>query len=225
MTNTMMHKLHKLQKLLRKRAGFTLIEVLIALAIFAVLALISYRTLSSILDARERLQAESSRLRDQSLFFARLEADLVAVLPRRSTTADGLSEPAMRIWRNTVTPNDPRIAFTRAGFGNNADMSAAPQRIGYRLKDDTIELLIWNGLDQSPRAVPNAYPALSGVRTMTIRALEPKAPYGNWRDDWPTREQSELSVYLPAALEITVVPTIGEPIVRIFALRESSDAS
>jgi general secretion pathway protein J len=207
------------------KEGFTLIEVLIALAIFAVLALISYRTLSSIFDTRERLQAESSRLRDQALFFARLESDLLAVLPRYIKTADNLPEPAMRVWAAVATPNEPRIAFTRAGFGNNSDATAAPQRIGYRLKDNTIELLIWNGLDQSPRAVPNAYPALRDVRALSIRALEPKPQLRNWRDDWPTREQNEMSISLPAALEVTVTPAVGEPIVRVFALRESSDAS
>jgi general secretion pathway protein J len=209
----------------RNADGFTLIEVLIAIAIFAILALISYRTLSSTFDTRERLQTQSSVLRDQALFFARIESDFNAVLPRAIRTADGLDQPALRLWTQTINTNEPRIAFTRSGFGATGDASAAPQRIGYRLKDGTIELLIWNGLDQAPRTEPTAYPALTNVRDFSWRALEIKPDASNWRDDWPTREQTDKSKYLPAAIELTVTPKDGAPIVRIFPLRESADES
>ncbi len=205
-------------------AGFTLIEVLVAIIIFAVLALISYRTLTSLFQTRERLQQESSALRDQALFFARLQSDLNSFLRRENRNADGQLEPALRLFANVANPNDARITFTRTGFAANIGTSAAPQRIGYRLKDNTIELLIWAGLEQAPRAEPKAYPALKNVREFSWRALEPRrdAP-AEWRADWPTREHTDAYTLPPAALELTITPMNGAPIVRVFALRGADD--
>src|SRR4029079_12732452 len=65
-----------------RTAGFTLLEVLIALAIMATLAVTSYRALSGMLDGEARVAAERDRWRDLDLFFARFEHDIGHVLPR-----------------------------------------------------------------------------------------------------------------------------------------------
>src|SRR5205807_9023813 len=56
-----------------QRPGFTLLEVLIAVAIVAVIALLGYRALAALSDAETRLAAEATRWRTLDLFFARLE--------------------------------------------------------------------------------------------------------------------------------------------------------
>ena len=199
--------------------AFTLIEVLVALAIFAILALISYRTLASVLDTRERLQKRSAVLRDQALFFARLENDLNAMLPRASMNADGLLESALAV-EATSNANDPVIRFSRAGFAANTGSEAAPQRIGYRLNNNQIELLIWDGIDQAPRAMPSAHVALKDVQNFQWRVLVRNAnKETNWRLNWQPTIANEITL-LPAALEVTLTPTNGAPITRLFALRE-----
>jgi general secretion pathway protein J len=204
--------------------AFTLVEVLVALVIFAVLAVIGYRTLSSIFDARERLSQQSSVLRDQALFFTRLEADLGALLPRKTRNADGVSEPELMVLSAAVSAVDPVIVFTRTGFAGASGANAAPQRIGYRLNDGKIELLVWDGIDAAPRALPNTYSALANVREFRWRVLDRS---GNWRADWPIRTgvpsataASVVSSPFPAALELTLVQGDAAPIVRLFALRE-----
>ena len=204
----------------KKYAAFTLIEVLVALAIFAILALISYRTLASVLDTRERLQKTSAVLRDQALFFSRFENDLAAMLPRRSVNQDGLVEPALVV-EPTTNGNAPIIRFSRAGFAANTGLEAAPQRIGYRLNNNKIELLIWEGIDQAPRGVPSAYVALRDVQSLQIRVLDKIGEQTNWRNSWsPTNEKIDAPVKLPVAIEVNLTPTNGGSITRIFALRE-----
>jgi general secretion pathway protein J len=67
----------------RAQKGFTLIELLVALAIFAILSLLSYRTLGSLFETREQLNIESAKWRDAALFFSRVENDLaMAAVPR-----------------------------------------------------------------------------------------------------------------------------------------------
>src|SRR5258705_11049058 len=69
--------------------GFTLIELLVALAIFAILSGFAYRSLTALLETRERLQAESRKWRDASVFVGRFERDLRAVLDRAATSPSG----------------------------------------------------------------------------------------------------------------------------------------
>jgi general secretion pathway protein J len=213
----------------RNQFAFTLIEVMVALAIFAVLTLIAYRTLTSVIDTRERLQKMSSTLRDQALFFSRLENDIAAIMPLTIRNGDGQGEQAL-ILLPPSNPNDAIIRFTRAGFAANAGISAAPQRIGYRLKDKNIELLIWDGLDLAPRSEPTAYIALKNIREFRWRALSiTNGQNENWLSGWsPSDQAAAVSTRLPAALEVTLVPEEGAPIVRVFSLRQlrgSGDAN
>ncbi len=203
----------------RRQSAFTLIEVMVAMAIFAVLAVISYKTLSSIFDTRERLQVASSALRDQALFFARIENDLNALLPRPVRNGDGATEPALKILAATQTADDATIVFSRTGFAAASGAAATPQRIGYRLKDNTVELLIWDGLDQAPRALPNVYAALKSVRDFRWRVLEKERindPNATWRLDW---DSGNAATTLPVALELSITPVVGPALVRIFPLR------
>lgn len=59
--------------------GFTLIELMIALGIFMVLGLLSYRSLASIMDIRDRVGAEQKRWLSVTRFMQRLEIDLQQV--------------------------------------------------------------------------------------------------------------------------------------------------
>ena len=57
------------------RTGFTLLEVLIAIAIVALISVLGYRALAALSDSETKLAAEATRWRTLDLFFARLEGD------------------------------------------------------------------------------------------------------------------------------------------------------
>jgi general secretion pathway protein J len=121
---------------MKKQTAFTLIELLIALTIFAILSIISYRTLSSVFQTREQLNLESAKWRDLSLFFTRLESDLANTLDREIRTADGRSAAPLCLSALPSNPAEATLAFTRTGFaeaaGTNQNTSnsanSAPQR-------------------------------------------------------------------------------------------------
>jgi general secretion pathway protein J len=211
----------------RAKRGFTLIELLVALAIFAILSLLSYRTLGSLFQTREQLNTESAKWRDAALFFSRVENDLAAVLNRPIRTADGRS--AAPLCLTGFTSTDAALTFTRTGFADASGASAAPQRIGYRLNENNIEWLLWPTLDLAPRSLPAAYPALKNVRDAKWRALGNSA--GNsaesWRAEWPQAPATcELpdakAAVFPRALELTITLASGETLTRIFPLRTVS---
>ena len=69
--------------------GFTLIELLAALLILSALALMSYRGLGAVLDAREHVARETDKGRRMSSFFARFERDVQLAAPRPVRSASG----------------------------------------------------------------------------------------------------------------------------------------
>ena len=203
--------------------AFTLVELLVALAIFAIMALMSYRTLDSVFQTRQHLSSETARLRDVALLFARLDDDFVALLDRPARNADNLLDDALRLTALLPGADDATLVFTRSGFAGGTSQSAAPQRVGYRVKEGTLELVLWPSLDSAPRTVPRAVPALTGVREAKWRAMDGG---GNWQNVWrstPVSSSGATSTIapslMPAALELSITLANGETFTRVFALR------
>jgi general secretion pathway protein J len=193
-----------------RAVGFTLVELLVALAIFAILSGFAYRGLNALLDSRVALQKESRKWRDVSLFVGRVERDLGAVLLRTSKGPSGTPLPPVSSALETPTAGDG-LALTRSGSPIQQNALAAPQRIAYRLRGDRVERLTWAGVDVAPREEPLAVTVLSPARSLLFRFMDSRT--GDWRDNWPGG--SEL---LPAAVEVTVELASGERIVRLFDL-------
>src|SRR6185437_12147514 len=142
--------------------GFTLVELLVALAIFAVLSGYAYRGLTAMLDSRTALQHESRKWRDVSLFVGRVERDLSAVLARNAIGASGSTLPAVSSSVGTVNEADG-LALTRSGSSLQQNPLAAPQRVAYRLTGDHVERLTWAGVDAAPREDPQVVTVLAPV--------------------------------------------------------------
>ncbi len=195
-----------------RKNGFTLIELLVALAIFAIMALAAYRGLSVMLDARQRLDLENRKWRGVAQFFARLENDLGAVLDRPVRGSADVVLSALSGKAVAVAEDEAQLAFTRSGYGAQSGVLAAPQRVGYRLRGETLELLSWQVLDQAPRSRPDAGPALQGVTRFELRYLDRN---GGWQQQWPP---AGPEAGLPAAVEVRLWLRSGEEVQRVFAL-------
>lgn len=195
--------------------GFTLIEILVALAIFAIMALAAYRGLSTMLDARQRIEQENSKWRGVALFFARLENDLEATLARPVRGASDLGLAALTGSTMLHGEDDAQLAFTRNGYAGQSGKLSAPQRVGYRLRGETLELLTWSALDQAPRSHPEISTGLAGVTQFALRYLDQT---GNWQTQWPLPGQTEQNSGLPAAVEARLTLHSGETLTRVFAL-------
>jgi len=188
--------------------GFTLIELLTALLILSLLALMSYRGLSAVLDARTHIQQQTDKWRHIAAFFARFEHDIQLAAPRSVRTASG-SAPAWLGQADVV--REPRLTFSRFASSEGVD---TPRRVGYRLNEkQQIELWLWPGLDLTPSTLPARYPVLSGVTLFELQYLNTDF---SWVNTWPS---SPRDTPIPRAVRLHIALISGEDIVRIFALK------
>jgi general secretion pathway protein J len=188
--------------------GFTLIELMAALLVLSLLALMSYRGLSAVLDAREHVRMETDKWRRVAAFFARFERDVQLAAPRPVRSDSGLA-PA---WLGqTATGPAPRLTFSRFAATEGVDTA---RRIAYQLNEkQEIELWLWPGLDVAPGTLPLRYPVLAGVKAFDLQYLNPALA---WVDAWPTAPGDPP---IPQAVRLRVVLGSNEEIVRIFALQ------
>jgi general secretion pathway protein J len=175
----------------------------------------AYRGLTAMLDARAALAKESRKWRDTALFVGRVERDLAAVLPRSANTASTPLAPLSSAV--DASPGAPGLALSRSGNMLAGNVSAAPQRIAYRLREGRVERLAWTGIDSAPRDEPVATQVLADASALAFRYLDPKT--FEWRPDWGLPGNAVTG--FPAAVEMTVTLASGERIVRLFDLPRS----
>ncbi len=120
--------------------GFTLLEVLVAVAVFATVGVLAIGGLRSVLLADQATQAQSERLAQLQVTLAVLERDLrhsIALSPR-----DGYGDRLPPLRYNPVT--EPRqLELVRAGQGELDRLA----RVAWRITDRGLERVAWPVLD------------------------------------------------------------------------------
>ena len=134
--------------------GFTLLELLVAIGIFAVISAVAYGTLINILNTRDRLDEERTFWRALSLTFLRIEDDLSQTRNREVRDIDGITSLAALKMGGTNTPglDEFSLEFTRGGAPIGDDSAKSDlQRVAYRRTDDgVLQRLVWRVLDRAP---------------------------------------------------------------------------
>jgi len=192
----------------RHARGFTLVEALLALLIFGVVSLLAYRATAALATGEAQLSAESQRWRTLETLFTRIEADFRQAIPR--AVRDGGQREAA--WLGTRDGNASAVVFTRAGSEFTAEPGLAGQRVGYRLREGTLELAYWPALDRDTSMQPVVYPLVRDIASFDLEYL---ARNGTWRDRWPLLGEDDL----PRAARLTLTLADGVRIERTFALR------
>lgn len=185
---------------LRRSIGFTLIEVLVAMAIFGVLSMLAYSTLGQTLANSEMLTERMDRLQAIQRTVRFLSNDFVQAAPRpvRLELGDSMG-PAVF----TSLGGEFSLELTHGGWSNPAGLPRGTlQRSAYRLEDDELVRYHWNVLDRTFANEPVANILLDNVESLIFRYL---AADGEWSEVWPPQAQAQANIRArPRAVEIVL---------------------
>lgn len=208
-------------------AGFTLIEVLIALGITAFVSVIAYTSLSAVLSGAERLRENTDRSYEINRAFMILSRDLRQFVDRPVRDEFGEREPGMTGGLLARFP----LSFTRAGWHNpNGYPRSNLQRVNYRLEDDALWRDSYAVLDRAANTEPTSVLLLEGVEDMQLRFLAGldqlqvgsrglTIDTSDWEENWVIDPSAPNSVLEPpTALEIVFQLDDWEEIRRLYAL-------
>ena len=193
-----------------RQRGFSLVELLVAMAVLAVIASVSFRGLGSVLESESRVQTETRRWNEVAAAFAHMGRDLSLAIARPVRDSTDRVRPALVI-ENMADEASDQLVLTR--LGNGAASQGEMRRIGYRVREGILEYLLWPAVDAAPGTAPSATPILENVAGLQLRALNQS---GSWTALWPGGLQANA---LPRALEAQIVLAGGERVNRVFPLR------
>ena len=153
-----------------KPHGFTLIEVLIALAVFSVMSIMAYGGLKTVLNARNGTERAAERLNEIQMAFNLIQQDMQHMVPRSIRDEYGQPKAAVELGIGGVNA----IEFTRGGNNNprRADRSTL-YRVAYTWDESEGELqrLIWTTLDRANGNIPQKKVLLRGVSGLFIEEV------------------------------------------------------
>lgn len=194
-----------------RSAGFTLLELLVAIAIFAVVALLAYGGLATVLDAREDTAAGAARLRALQQTMLMLQRDLDQLAPRGIRDEYGDHKPALHGGADW-------IEFTRGGWSNPAEQPRSQlQRVAYALREQRFVRAHWQVLDRAQDSAPFEAVLLDQVRLLRVRFLDAK---DEWQDAWPplNAQDGNQEAEPPRAVEITLELEHWGSVTRLFRI-------
>ncbi len=173
----------------QRMRGFTLLEILVALAIFALLAAMAFRGLTLLLDTRQQVTASGDKWQQLARLHSRLKQDFASVALRNLRDTRGVEIASFVAEPNPVAEDAALLSFSRMGLAGQGGSLQNLQRIGYRLRNQRLEMLTWSSLDQAPRARPQVEVVFEGVQSLQSRYLDMG---GQWRDYWPLANQASM---------------------------------
>lgn len=194
--------------------GVSLIEVVVAIAIMAVIAAGAYESLNAAGNAREGSETALARMERIDRTWLLIESDLRNALGYSLQATYGDPLPAMTF----AFGQEYWLTLLRGGRANPLNFPRTELgRVGYRLQENTIWRDSWHNPASFDTDTARKQKLLSGVESIVVRALAStaKSPVdGPWVEEWPSGGQEPL----PAAIELTLTLEDKGELKRLFAL-------
>ena len=185
--------------------GFTLLEILVAVAIFGIVGVLAFSGYSELTRQSERLSESAARTRQIQSAIHRLVQDFSSLEPRpiREPLGDNV-QPALL----ADARKEQLAEFTHSGWSNPAGVPRSTlQRVAYTFEDGKLTRNYWVMLDRTLATEPVRAVLLDRVKAMNLRFMDGRSR--RFTDQWPSAGGGVVAGpnaarALPIAVEITI---------------------
>jgi|TARA_R110002153_G_scaffold110271_5_gene251404 general secretion pathway protein J len=204
-----------------KQRGFTLIEILIAMAIFTLIGLASTGLLTTVIDSNDLSSERFEKLQQLQRAMVIIERDIQQAVPR-PVRAEGETQTVVMAGGEVDDSDGDGIGFVRGGWHNPQLMlpRSTLQYVAYRLDEDRLERLYSNYVDNVIGYEPKTRTLLENIESFTVEFISAESSTDDSDDlSWSESYQGEA---LPTAVAIEFVSKDFGLIRREFALTAGS---
>jgi general secretion pathway protein J len=191
----------------RRNCGFTLLELLVAMFIAAIMFAVGYGAINQAMRNRDALKEQQARLTELQTAVRVLEQDMVQLQPRpvRQPVGDGYLPSFMG---QSDPSAQPMLQFSRGGWNNPTGVQRPGlQRVAYFFEKNTLRREYWTVMDPTLQSTTQKRDLLTHVKAVTFRYMDVSR---SWQTQWPptsvagsTAAESTLRIR-PIAVEITL---------------------
>jgi general secretion pathway protein J len=196
--------------------GFTLLELMIAISIFAVITTFAYSGLNVVLDAKQQTDEHLERLSKIQLGMHLMQMDIEQAVNRPVRDEYGDAVPALRSGgQSTIL-----LELTRTGYANPMKLARSQlQRVGYLLEEDTLYRVTWPVLDRAQDTEPRRQRLFAGVDSLSFHFIDQALKR---QTSWPPLTTEEgADPGLPKGIELVVETEKMGKLRRVFRAPES----
>lgn len=180
--------------------GFTLIEVLVSIAIFASLSVAAYQVVSQVQRSNLLSQERTARMNELQRTMVMMDNDFRQMALRRMRTEG--EEPAGKLifWSDYLLDSDAKgLMFARVGWHNPQQQFPRGEvtKVGYRLKDETLQRVWWRYPDTPAGQEAIVMPLLTQVESFGLRFYDGK----QWQNEWDSSDTLPKAVSVELTLK------------------------
>lgn len=199
--------------------GFTLIEILIAMAIFTLIGLASTGLLTTVIDSNDISEERFAKLQLLQRAMITIERDLQQAVPR-AARVNGEKQDVVMAGGEVDNSDDDGIGFVRGGWHNPQLMlpRSTLQYVAYRLNENRLERLYSNYVDNVIGYEPKVRVLLENIETLKIEFLATSGNESLDEDEDLSWNESYKGTALPRAVAIEFVSKDFGKIRREFTL-------
>lgn len=233
--------------MMHEKQGFTLIEVMVAMAITSVVAIMAYYGIDSAIRLSTSAEQQADELRQLNRAFDVIARDFRQVIGRTVRDPAGYDNESAFILDKSL---DPFLRFSRVGWTNPEParfQRSQLQRVNYRYEEEQLIRLSWQMMDRYEDSKEQAVVLLDGVEELDVRVLQAAELSGlenlganvfvnipqsqmesQWVEQWPMLNDTQqlqttaATSVLPVAIELKLTLKRWGEIRRIFTFVDNS---